>query len=165
MCVESQGGGKRGVVDDLYAAITRREEEVCAGPVEDALVCLHGLAVFGEDAQGGAVDREENVVLYKSAQWQWSAVIREADPPPCDNLVAVWCPCQCERLVLHFHLAHASLGPYVPEPDHAVRAAARQLVFVDWVEGYAFELCGRRYAWCAQLCRILDIRLLRVPYP
>jgi hypothetical protein len=36
---------------------------VGAGPVEDALVGLHGLAVLGNDAEGGAVDGDEDVIL------------------------------------------------------------------------------------------------------
>ena len=63
MCVEGQGGCEGGVVNDFYAAITGGEVEVSAGPVKDALVCLDGLAVFGEYAQSGTVDGDENIVL------------------------------------------------------------------------------------------------------
>lgn len=46
MCVEVQDGIEGRVVDDFYAAVAGREEQMCAGPVEDALVRLDRLALL-----------------------------------------------------------------------------------------------------------------------
>jgi hypothetical protein len=90
---------------------------------------------------------------------------RGADLPPGYDLAAVRCPSQREWLLANLDLAYARLGPNVPEPDHAICAAARKLVLVDRVEGDALKLRGARYAWRAQLRRVLDIGPLRIPYP
>jgi hypothetical protein len=63
VCVEGQRGFEGGVVNDFYAAVARCKEEVCARPVEDALVCLNRLAVLREGAEGGAVDGDKDIVL------------------------------------------------------------------------------------------------------
>lgn len=90
---------------------------------------------------------------------------READLAPRYDLAAVRCPCQRERLLANLDLAYARLGPNVPEPDHAICAAARKLVLVDGVESDALQLRGARHALCAQLRRVLDIGPLGIPYP
>lgn len=63
MRIQGKDRGEGGVVDDFDAAVARGQVEVSAGPVEDALVCLDGLVVLGDDAEGGAVDGDEEVVL------------------------------------------------------------------------------------------------------
>ena len=90
---------------------------------------------------------------------------RKADLAPRYNLAAVRRPCQRERLLANLDLADARLGPNVPKLDRAICAAARKLILVDRVESDALKLRGARYAWRAQLRRVLDIGPLRIPYP
>ncbi len=63
MCVESECIFKGGVVQYFDITVAVGKVEVGAGPVEDTLVRLDGLAVFGEGLEGGAVDGHNHVVL------------------------------------------------------------------------------------------------------
>lgn len=63
MCVEGKDGVEGGIVDGFDASIARGHKEVRAGPVEDALVGLDRLLVLGSNAQGGAIDGDEEVIL------------------------------------------------------------------------------------------------------
>jgi hypothetical protein len=71
--------------------------------------------------------------------WVCEVVVGVANLPPCDDVVPVWSPCQREWLLADSYFADAGFGAYVPESDHAVCAAARQLVLVDRVEGDALK--------------------------
>jgi len=55
----------------------------------------------------------------------------------CDQLIPIWRPRQGEGTLADLDFTNTSLGPYVPEPDHAVGSGACELILVDWVEGYA----------------------------
>jgi len=84
-----------------------------------------------------------------------------SDLSTCDQLIPIWRPRQREWALADLDFAHTSLGPYIPEPDHAIGSGACEFILVDWVEGNAFEGCCR--VGRAQFGRVLSIRLFRVP--
>lgn len=162
VCIERQGGLKGGIPHDLDAAVAARHEEVAAGPVEDALVRLDGLLVLGDDAERCAVYGGKKIVLDTvSLRCIDNAPLSHL--PACNKLAAVGRPGEREGLLANLDLAHAGLGPDVPEADHTIRAAARKLALVDWMERDALELRGRNDARCAQLSRVLNVGLLWIP--
>jgi len=66
-----------------------------------------------------------------------SMAIKASDLSTCNQLIPIWGPCQREWALADLDFAHTSLGPYIPEPDHAIGRGACELILVDWVEGHA----------------------------
>jgi hypothetical protein len=119
MGVECEGVLKRWITKTSNATVTGCCIEMVAGPVEDALVGLEDLLVFGEDAQGRSVDGDKEIILENVSMCVvQSCVIHHLST--CDQFIPIWCPRQREWALADLDFAHTSLGPNVPKSNHTV---------------------------------------------